>query len=204
MTPSTSDDSSDGVIDIDFLRATYPTLPPCTPPKPRRRPPPILGIDPGDIVGKVLTNVRKSPNHPTLTLDFSDHTTFQILVDGYNPHPDFQGVAKILEMDSASESIFDPPDGHLITYMTITDCAAINLSDRAFDSSQEWEQMHQGIAFKFGGDNSWHCVWATLAEHDKYGTCIFRSYSDVYLENLQRSPRRRRPRRQSHSCDTGN
>jgi hypothetical protein len=66
----------------------------CTPPlpsptKPRRRPVPLrlqsLGVDPSLLVGKVLTKLSRSSKHPTLTLDFSDNTTFQILVDGYDP-----------------------------------------------------------------------------------------------------------------------
>lgn len=44
-----------------------------------------LGVDPSLLVGKVLTKISRSSKHPTLTLDFSDNTTFQILVDGYDP-----------------------------------------------------------------------------------------------------------------------
>src|ERR1700722_95200 len=56
-----------------------------------------VGIDPADLVGKVLTRVRRSPPHPTLTLDFSDNTTFQILVDGYDPV--HRGIPKELVTD---------------------------------------------------------------------------------------------------------
>lgn len=65
----------------------------CTPlPSPSRsrcRPVPLrlqsLGVDPSLLVGKVLRKLSRSSKHPTLTLDFSDNTTFQILVDGYDP-----------------------------------------------------------------------------------------------------------------------
>ena len=51
---------------------------------------------------------------------------------------------------------------------------------------QRWDQDHIGLAFKFGEDKIWHCVWATLAEYDdQLGTCVFRSYHDVYLEQVQ-------------------
>ena len=197
-----SDGSSSSVsADNSLFHSNHPTDSPPSPTKPRRRPPPLFGSDPSDLIGRVLTSVKKSPNHPTLTLDFSDNTTFQILVDGYNPHPDYQGISKILEMDYASDAIFNPPGGVLHTDLTIRDCAMIHLSDRAFDSTQQWDQSHQGIVFKFGGENSWHCVWAALAEYDETdGRCIFRSYNDVYLESLQRSPRsprKRQPRKKS-------
>jgi hypothetical protein len=62
---------------------------PSSPSKSRRRPVPLrlqsLGVDPSLLVGKVLTKLSRSSKHPTLTLDFSDNTTFQILVDGYDP-----------------------------------------------------------------------------------------------------------------------
>jgi len=66
---------------------------PCTPPllpssssKSRRHPVPrSMGVDPSLLVGKVLTRLSRSLKHPTLTLDFADNTTFQILVDGYDP-----------------------------------------------------------------------------------------------------------------------
>lgn len=66
--------------------------PPPSPMKSRRRPVPLrlesVGVDPSTLVGKVLTNIRRSSRHPSMQLRFSDDTTYQILVDGYNPtHP---------------------------------------------------------------------------------------------------------------------
>jgi hypothetical protein len=173
---------------------------PSTPSKSRIRAPPIVGIDPGTLVGKVLTGTRKSPVHPSLTLDFADHTTIQVLVDGYDPHPNHRGIPKKLEMNAASDSIFNPANGHLVTDLTIRDCAFVTLSDRAFDLKQrgaEWRQHHRGIAFKFSEESLWHCVWATLAEHDeKLGTCVFRSYNDVFLRNIQRpNPKHHSPKK---------
>ena len=208
MASFASDRSSDTLSDHSF-QSPYSTPPP-TPTKRRRRPP-VFGADPSGLIGKVLTTVRKSPSHPTLTLEFADHSTYRILVDGYNPHPDFQGIPKVLEMDAASGLIFNPPNGHLATDLTIRDCAMINLSDRAFDNSQQWDQIHQGIAFKFCEQTSWHCIWATMAENDRTtGSCIFRSYVDVYLEDTQRlpqhsaqnSPRKNRNRKRSSAAGT--
>jgi hypothetical protein len=168
-----------------------------SPPKSRARPPPLIGIDPGTLVGRVLTSIRKSPVHPSLTLNFADRSTIQVLVDGYDPHPGCRGIPKQLEMNSASDPIFNPPSGHLDTDLTIRDCAFVKLLDRAFDMKEskrgaEWDQTHQGIAFKFHEQSRWHCIWATLAEHDdKHGTCVFRSYNDVYLQSCERPPRRR-------------
>jgi hypothetical protein len=160
------------------------------------------------IRSKVLTRVRRSPAHPSLTLDCSDGTSFQLLIDGYNPaHP---GVPKFLEMDPSLDLIFNPPSGHLLLDLTIVDCVAITLMDKAHDTrvelqgprDEQWDQHHIGVAFKFlqdiaegHGGKGWHCVWATLAEYDEergesHSACVFRSYNDVYLDTLQRSPSR--------------
>lgn len=87
--------------------------------------------------------------------------------------------------------------------LTIVDCALITLTDKAFEIKtrlEQWDQNHLGVAFKFAEDNAWHCVWATLMEHDDMmGECVFRSYDDVYLDQLQRSPRKRQRRDASPS-----
>ncbi|KAF8558027.1 hypothetical protein OG21DRAFT_1504716 [Imleria badia] len=175
-----------------------------TPPSPmklRRRPVPLrldsVGVDPSILVGKVLTKIHRSSKHPSMQLHFSDHTTYQILVDGYDPvHP---GLPKQLEMDPMLASLLDAADGQLDVPYTIDDCVLITLTDKAFDSKpreQRWDQNHIGVAFKFREDRSWHCVWATLTDHES-GQCVFRSYDDVYLDQLQRSPRKRRARASS-------
>jgi len=176
----------------------------------RRRPPPLrlteIGIDPSSIIGKVLKRVSRSSIHPVLTLDFTDNTTFQILVDGYDPM--HRGVPKELEMDPLLTELFTQGPSSQME-LTIVDCALITLSDKAFQRRQmtsdraptnphdvqQWDQHHLGVAFKFAGENRgtettrWHCVWATLEEYDE-GSCVFRSYDDVYLNKLQRSPRK--------------
>lgn len=161
-----------------------------SPSKARRRPTPLrmqsAGVDPRLLVGKVLKHVRRSPNHPAITLSFSDETSYQILVDGYDPrHP---GIPKILEMDELLRRLFDPPEGHIDVDLVIMDCCIINLSDKAFameDCGQRWDQSHSGIAFKFEEERRWHCVWATLEERDtELDRCVFRSYDDVYLKPL--------------------
>lgn len=155
------------------------------------------------IVGKTLTRIRRSAKHPTLTLDFSDKSTFQVLVDGYDPV--HRGVPKGLEMDPSLDHIFNPPNGELRVNLVVADCALITLTDKAFEQKGplpnatglgkelQWDQNHLGVAFKFADqerDSSlarWHCVWAKMEEHDEaLGGCVFRSYDDVYLERLQR------------------
>ncbi|KAJ7497539.1 hypothetical protein FB451DRAFT_1019319 [Mycena latifolia] len=165
----------------------------------RPRPPPLrldhVGINPSDLVGKVLKSVRRSEKHPSLTLAFADGTRVQIMVDGYDPV--HKGVPKELEMDPSLNDLFagDAVD------LTVTDCALITLSDKAFArrprQDDQWDQHHLGVAFKFaGGAEPWHCVWAILQDHDAAtGECVLRTYDDVYLEHLQRSPRKARRRK---------
>ncbi|KAF7315444.1 hypothetical protein MIND_00059300 [Mycena indigotica] len=172
----------------------------------RPRPPSLrldhLGLDPSSLVGRVLKTIKHSEKHPSLTLHFLDGTRIQIMVDGYSPaHP---GVPKELEMSPSFRALFNAGDS---VDLTVTDCALITLSDKAFalESNDQWDQRHLGVAFKFsaasgsldGLPDPWHCVWATLEEHDQHGSCIFRTYEDVYLEELQRSPRKARHRKQS-------
>lgn len=102
-------------------------------------------------------------------------------------------------MDSSLSDLLNR--GQLVD-LTIVDCALITLSDKAFERKQnlgetQWDQKHLGIALKFAGESPeprWHCIWATLQEHDEsLGICVFRTYDDVYLERLQRSPTKQSP-----------
>ncbi|KAK7005683.1 hypothetical protein R3P38DRAFT_1714099 [Favolaschia claudopus] len=170
----------------------------------RPRPPPLrldhLGINPADLVGKVLKSVRRSSAHPAISLGFEDGTNVQIRVDGYDPiHP---GLPKALEMDSSLSDLF-ATDGAVD--LIVTDCALITLLDKAFarPTNDQWDQNHLGIAFKFGRpagepgptESGWHCVWAMLSDHDATtGECVFRTYDDVYIDHLQRSPRKQKHR----------
>ena len=159
------------------------TSPP-SPTKPRRRPPVSrrlnsIGDDPALLVGKVLTRLNRSASHPVLTLDFADDTSFQILVDGYDPmHP---GLPKSLEMDAALQALLDTAgsSGQARVNLTIKGCALITLTDKAFHADrsaaarpagkfeQRWDQNHTGVALRFAEDGgAWHCVWATLADYD--------------------------------------
>ncbi|KAJ7282994.1 hypothetical protein C8J57DRAFT_1055811 [Mycena rebaudengoi] len=173
----------------------------------RPRPPPLrldhVGINPSDLVGKVLKSVRRSEKHPSLTLSFADGTKVQVMVDGYDP---IHSRPKELEMDPSLNTILQSPDLSL----TVIDCALITLSDKAFELRQndQWDQRHLGVAFKFAEDGAkpWHCVWAILQahptiiwEHDERGECVFRTYDDVYL---QRSPRKSRNRKKSGPSPT--
>jgi hypothetical protein len=128
-------------------------------------------------------------------------------------------------MDPSLHSIFNTPAGQLLVDLTIVDCATITLMDKAHDTrvelqgprDEQWDQHHIGVAFKFleetgdGSGKGWHCVWATLAEYDEDrgegdSACVFRSYDDVYLDILQRSPRspkKRNPRRKGSRNGSG-
>lgn len=152
----------------------------------------LYSLDPSSIIGKQLKRVSRSASHPVLTLDFTDDTTFQVRVDGYDPI--HRGIPKELEMDA----FFNDLVSHSQVDLTVIDCALITLSDKAFqrnsEHSQDWDQKHLGVAFKFAQTSRWHCVWAIMHEYDG-PHCVFRSYDDVYLDQLQRSPRKSRFRK---------
>jgi hypothetical protein len=176
------------------------SLPP-TSATPSRRPRPTslrldqIGIQPTDIIGKVIKCVRKSTAHPALTIAFVDDSSVQIRVDGYDPqHP---GVPKELEMDSCLQDLLfreEPVE------LPVLDCAFVTLSDKAFQrqesvgrgvSVQSWDQKHLGLALKLPinqsveGKARWHCIWASMEENnEREGVCTFRSYEDVYLAGL--------------------
>ncbi|KAL5523893.1 hypothetical protein ACEPAG_8066 [Sanghuangporus baumii] len=175
-------------------------------PRARSSPQPIptLGIDPKILVGKVLTHIRRSPDHPTVTLSFADGTTYQILVDGYDPRntsgakPESSSTSRscVLEMDEVLLRMLEVPGRHVVD-REITDCAHIRLADKAYERrewEQSWTQSHVAVAFKFAGESRWHCIWAMRAEYDERG-CIFRAFDDVYLQvldrQLPRSPQRK-------------
>ncbi|KAJ7647096.1 hypothetical protein FB45DRAFT_188741 [Roridomyces roridus] len=172
----------------------------------RPRPPSLrldqLGINPSTLVGKTLASVRRSPEHPALTMVFDDGSRVQVCVDGYDPV--HRGLPKSLEMDDALSALFASERG---LGLRVADCAFITLQDKAFAiktpgadtaDADRWDQRHLGVAFKFNSDGGgmgnsgvlsdrWHCVWATLQEHNDAGACVFRTYDDVYLEHLQPS-----------------
>ncbi|KAI0930284.1 hypothetical protein AcV5_007041 [Taiwanofungus camphoratus] len=154
-----------------------------------------IGVDPSQLIGKVLKRVRRSPNHPNVTLHFADDTAFQILVDGYDPV--HRGIPKQIEVDPDLEPLFNHQGREAEVNLTICNAAVVTLADKAFELGKKesrWDQRHSGIALKFKEENRWHCVWATLAEYDDHGrtNCVFRSYHDVYLDAVHRSPRKRR------------
>lgn len=104
---------------------------PSTPSK-RRAPPETLrlkplGIDPSELIGKVLTRIRRSSNHPNLTLDFADKTSYQIRVDGYDPI--HRGVPKELETSPSFGHILAPGD---VGPLTIAHCTLVSMTDKAF------------------------------------------------------------------------
>lgn len=141
-------------------------------------------VAPVSLVGKTLVQVRRSPNHPSITLHFSDKSSYQIRVDGYNPQ--FPGLNKVLEMNAQLNGIFPESGGQANVNLTVDRCASIRMRDKAFDArgSKEtsWDQMHLGVVFKFKERDGWHCLWAMLADNDSStGLCVFRSFEDVYI-----------------------
>ncbi|KAF8520470.1 hypothetical protein BU17DRAFT_14061, partial [Hysterangium stoloniferum] len=158
------------------------------------------GVNPCNVVGKVLQRTVRSPRHPMITLHFSDSTVFQIHVEGYNPRPSFRGVPKELETDSSFQDLLSAcGNGESCLGLAIADCRFVRLTDKAFEKKKrddKWDQSHRGLAFKFEGRAGWHCVWATIVEHDDDSQKeIFRSYEDVYLQPLSApsSPNKTRP-----------
>ncbi|KAI0266810.1 hypothetical protein BC834DRAFT_873626 [Gloeopeniophorella convolvens] len=183
----------------------HPSNPPITPRKSRKQPDSIrldsIGVDPDDIVGKVLVRIRRSPTHPAVTLHFADNTTYQVRVDGYDPV--HRGIPKELEMNSLLVPLFKPPSGQVDVRLTVTHARMVKLKDTAHEwserSESRWNVEHLALALKFAEEPGWHCVWATMAEYDgDFGPCTFRSFEDVYLAELQSSSRKRRsPQKQA-------
>ncbi|KAL6310351.1 major facilitator superfamily domain-containing protein [Sparassis latifolia] len=148
------------------------------------------------------SSLTSSRTTTTDRLHFTDNTSFQILVDGYDPV--HRGVPKEIEMDPELEPIFNHPGGKCKVDLTILNATVITLADKAFElgaKESRWDQDHAGIALKFAEDQKWHCVWATMAEYDDHARgnsrCVFRSYNDVYLATLQRPKNRRHGRKLS-------
>ncbi|KAA1476097.1 hypothetical protein DENSPDRAFT_756023, partial [Dentipellis sp. KUC8613] len=147
-----------------------------------------IGVDPARLVGKVLTRIRRSPVHPSVTLDFADHTTFQVRVDGYDPA--HRGVPKELETNAALHALV-PGAAPRDVRLTVTHARLVGVRDTAHDlraaSAGRWIVEHLALALRFAEPEAdgWHCVWATMAEYDgRFGPCLFRSFDDVYLDEI--------------------
>jgi hypothetical protein len=148
-----------------------------------------IGVDPDQIVGKVLIHIRRSPTHPAVTLRFADKTVYQVRVDGYDPV--HRGIPKELEMNSVLLPLFRPPGGQIDVHLTVTHARLVQLKDTAYEWSEtaesRWHVEHLALALKFAEEPGWHCVWATMAEYDDgdFGPCTFRNFDDVYLAELE-------------------
>lgn len=161
-----------------------------------------IGVDPDQIVGKVLIHIRRSPTHPAVTLHFADKTVYQVRVDGYDPV--HRGIPKELEMNTILLPLFRPPGGQIDVHLTVTHARLVRLKDTAHEWSEtaksKWKVEHVALALKFAEEPGWHCVWATKAEYDgDFGPCTFRNFDDVYLAELNTSsPRKRKsPQKQA-------
>lgn len=196
--PYTSSSSSLGSL----LLSQEPVTPFATPSKPSRRrqqePEPIrldaIGVPPSSIIGKVLVSIRPSQTHPSVTLDFEDKTSYQIRVDGYNP---IHSIPKTIETNDLFRPLFHPyplpPAGQgLSVRLTVADCRFIKMKETAYERSEkadhEWEVHHLALAIKFEERDGWHCCWATCGVYDTrdYGPCVFRSFDDVYLQQVKK------------------
>jgi len=198
--------NSSSSSDASSSSQSYLSTPPVTPVKMRAQPEPIrlhpIGVDPSCIIGKVLTRIRRSPAHPAVTLDFADSTTYQVRVDGYDPV--HRGIPKELETNSLLRPLFKPPGGQIDVHLTIANCRLVKLKDTAHERSEtsesRWNVEHLALAMKFEEEEGWHCVWATMAEYaGEYGPCTFRSFDDVYLDQMQRSPQKQKSLRKQSS-----
>jgi hypothetical protein len=182
---------------------------PATPERQRKQPESLhldsIGVDPDQIVGKVLIRIRRSLTHPAVTLHFADNTIYQVRVDGYDPV--HRGIPKELEMNSVLVPLFKPPGGQISVHLTVTHARLVKLKDTAHEWSgtrdSRWKIEHLALALKFAEQPGWHCVWATMAEYDgDFGPCTFRSFEDVYLAELDPSPRMRKSPPPKHGRTT--
>jgi hypothetical protein len=111
-------------------------------------------IGPQTVIGKVSKRARRSSNHPSVTLEFSDNTVVQILVDSYNPV--HRGIPKDLDVDPHINAICDNAS---LVNLTIINC--IDSFDKAFERTHgceqadelRWDQRHRAVAFNFTGEN---------------------------------------------------
>ena len=156
-----------------------------------------LGVSPSEIVGKVLKRISRSSTHPTVTFYFTDNTTYQVRVDGYNPM--YPGIPKEIETDPGFGPILQQLEGAgpSSTTYTISHAKMVTLRDRAYELGKKesrWDQQHEAVAFKFAEEGRWHCIWVSLAEYERNTQrCIFRNFDDVYLDKLDRPSKKRRP-----------
>lgn len=75
-------------------------------------------------------------------------------------------------------------------YISMKDAA---LSRDAVGQELRWNVEHLALAFKFAEKDGWHCCWASMAEHNtSSGQTAYRTFDDVYVEEVARSPRKRR------------
>lgn len=159
------------------------------------------GVDPSEIVGKVLKSIRRSPSHPAMTLHFADKTTYQIRIEGYDPaHP---GVPKQFEMDMDLSALLASEKAEDLNW-TVTKARMFKMLDKGFSElgkeRTSWHLDHTALAFQCEETKTWYCVWVCLEERNEWGACVFRNYHDIYLERLDRSASpRRKPRSKSTS-----
>ena len=75
-------------------------------------------------------------------------------------------------------------------YISMKDAA---LSRDAVGQELRWSVEHLALAFKFVEKDGWHCCWASMAERDaSSGQTAYRTFDDVYVEEVPRSPRKKR------------
>ena len=110
-----------------------------------------IGISPCDMTGKMLRSIRPSESHPALTLQFSDNTTYQVRVDGYNPS--YPGLPKQIEMSPGLQDLLKRSSEQDLN-LTVLKATIINLEDRGYQGGRDessWMKRHAGIALQFDG-----------------------------------------------------
>jgi hypothetical protein len=173
---------------------------------------------PSILRGKTLHSVRHSATHPSISLSFTDGTSYEIRAQNYSPSSSSPTVWSLLQTpapDATIEQAFAPSNGTTIDVsLEVLDCTYITMSDKAsrIEPTQgeiKWDQSHVALAFKFQprppsdamvldsipeNKPRWHCFWVTREEYSEaksftgFQDCVHRSYDDVYLQPKEGKP----------------
>ncbi|TFL02458.1 hypothetical protein BDV98DRAFT_428406 [Pterulicium gracile] len=143
-----------------------------------------------DLRGKTLRSVQCSTSHPSISLSFTDNSSYHIRVDQYSPSMTSNAVWALVQTpgaDPAIERLFSSSttsqNSAQISEVNwqVIDCTFITMSDKAFQYNVEksgeskWDENHKALAFKLHPIPSsdamsvdepahkprWHCIWAT-------------------------------------------
>ncbi|KAI0032479.1 hypothetical protein K488DRAFT_49831, partial [Vararia minispora EC-137] len=150
-------------------------------------------IDPASLIGTTIVRVRRSPTHPTTSLVLSDGRTFQVRVHGYSPA--HAALPRTLETSGALFSATPASPSGRAVRLTVRDARLVALKDtalaRSVGSAEErrWSVEHLALAVRFEEEDGWQCVWAAVEEYGERGACVYRTYDDVYVQEVRRGKR---------------